>query len=214
MTLPRADAEPDALRARALASRSRRELLAILQERPAAVVALAAATGLHVNAIRQHLAVLESAALVVREPSPPRDEPGRRGNLYRAVEASPPVNPFERIAGMLSRVADGASIDEVAADEGARLADAHAASSAVDAVAAAAGGLGFNVRRRPRRGATAIELHDCPFAAVAGPTVCGLHRAAVEHLAARLAARAEDFRVVDPRRGPCSVSITPLGGTS
>jgi predicted ArsR family transcriptional regulator len=204
-------------RARAVGSDTRRAILASLAEADDGldVRRLADVTHLHPNAVRQHLAVLRDAGLVTETVDRGRGA-GRPPAIYRAVSVAA-ADPYQRLAALLVDVAAGRDISAVGADEGARLAaelggDADVAA----AVAHAATTHGFAVRVDHGDEAARVALAECPYAALAGPVVCALHRAVAEGAATAAGGRVAAFHVVDPRLAPCEVVLTappPEGAT-
>ena len=208
MTRPRPIEDTGGRRAQALAHPTRRRLLDLLEAAPdgAGVAELAAALGLHANAVRQHAAVLRDCGLVDQQVA----RTGGRGRPRTVFTAAPDPGgdaPFERLARLLARVADGRSVAEVGADEAERLAAPHAGQGAVELVAAVAGEHGFAPRISQRGRRATVVLDACPYAAIAGPTVCDLHRTVIDQLAARTGAVVHDFTVAPPPAGRCHLSI-------
>lgn len=215
MTLPKPIGDPTGRRARALADATRRRLLEHLSREPLDVRELAARTGLHQNAVRQHLAVLHDAGLVVTERDRSTARVGRPRALYRAVSDAPTgANPFEQLAALLADVAGGRDLDTVGAEAGAALAALQPGADPAELLASLATGSGFTaaIDRRPR--GTRIALGGCPFAAIAGPTVCGLHRAILDGAARAAGSAVVRFDVVDPAVHPCELTLAPTTGAS
>jgi predicted ArsR family transcriptional regulator len=213
VTLPKPTDDVAFRRVRAGQGRARRAILATLRDEPRDVAGLAAQLGLHPNAVRQQLAVLAEGGLVTAEVV---REPGRIGRprtIYRAA-ATAAANPFERLARLLVEVAKGRDPAVVGAEEGAALASA-AGTGLDDTVAAVATETGFRPRAQRAGRTTWLELAACPFADLAGPVVCGLHRGIVAGAAGVRGGVVRDFHVVDPRTGPCIATIELLEkGTS
>ena len=176
-------------RHRVLASATRSGLLATLRRagRPFAVRELAVAHGLHPNSVREQLALLVEAGLVVREVAPPAGR-GRPSLRYRARADD---DAFE---GPAYRVLAG-----VLADQLARLPDATSASleagvrwgrsmiagtpgatvetDAVDRLVELLDQAGF-APEAPTLPGEPIRLHHCPFENLArerGNVICGVH---------------------------------------
>lgn len=205
MTLPRTTPDVELRRTRARANPTRQRLLDQLATGPHDVRALAAVHRLHPNAVRQHLAVLRDAGLVVEEVERVAGRTGRPRTLYRAAGADRVVSPFERLARLLVHVANGGDPLEVGRAEG--HATAESARDATEAVtsAAVASGFGVAIDRAPAR--TRITLHGCPFADVAGDVVCALHRGVVEGAARRAGGAVVDFDINHPTVAPCTVTL-------
>lgn len=211
MTLPKPTADLAARRARALADATRRALLDHLQSSGVDVRTLATRTGLHDNAVRQHLAVLRDAGLVVEELDR-EHRVGRPRTLYRATGDATTINPFERLAALLAEVAAGADVRDVGMAEGAALAAARGAGDPADVLAHLAATQGFAVHVDRHAEGVRIVLDRCPFAAIAGPVVCGLHRAIADGVARAAGGTVTGFDIADPAVRPCELTLasTPL----
>lgn len=218
-----------ATEAGALAQSSRRRIAEALAVAPAglAVAQLADRLGLHPNAVRQHLRVLQGAGVVVAAPAPPTGRRGRPSTHYRlasphGVEA---VGHRELVRLLLEMVRtagfDEGSAREFGRERGAALMDVDASEGA-EAVGTAMAGLGF----APDEVATAAErlagrrdlrLRSCPFKeavlAPGGEMICALHRGLVEGTLQRVApeARLADFHVEEPIRAGCRVLLEGAG---
>src|SRR5512135_2420040 len=119
MTHPRPIDDPIVRRAQARSGNTRRAVLDRLAVAPAGVAVLAAALAVHPNAVRQHLAVLHAAGLVIEEIDHGTARVGRPGTVYRAVaDGAVTPNPFERLAALLVDVAAGGDPMEVGTAEG------------------------------------------------------------------------------------------------
>jgi predicted ArsR family transcriptional regulator len=210
VTLPRPSDDPAVRRARAVGSDTRRAILAELERADGGldVRRLADRTHLHPNAVRQHLAVLRDAGLVT-EAVERAHGAGRPPTIYRAASAIS-VDPFERLAALLVDVAAGRDVAAVGADEGVRLtAELHDAVDPADALAHAAATHGFTVRVDRGADATRVALEGCPYASLAGPVVCALHRAVAEGAATAAGGRVTGYHIVDPRVANCEVVLAP-----
>jgi predicted ArsR family transcriptional regulator len=211
VTLPRPTGDHAARRARALVDGTRRRLLDELGAGPLDVRALATRAGLHENAVRQHLSVLRDAGLVVEDVERVAGRVGRPRSLYRSAGATTPaVNPFERLATLLAEVAAGRPAAEVGAEDGVALAMAHVGRDTADVVADIATGSGFAVRVDRRPDGTRVVLGGCPFAAIAGPVVCALHRGVAEGAARAAGGAVTRFDVADPAVRPCELTLAPF----
>ena len=127
------------------------------------------------NAIRQHLAKLVGAGLVV-EATAPVTGPGRPRLVYTLDPAADGLwgttGPYERLSRLLADIiTTGLSPEEV----GRRAADEFRVPSPSDDVVAdltaAMARQGFAPEVRPVRGGAQIVLHNCPFASTAPPRV-------------------------------------------
>src|SRR5262245_39202366 len=144
--------------------------------------------GLNHNAIRQHLAKLRDAGLVVEELAERRG-PGRPALLYRtnpgAAGRWESGSPYEQLARLLIEVMQsGDDPRTVGRAAGRRLAKAtRGETDGVRMLEAVTGRFGFEPRVVDRTGSTEIVLERCPFVATATPApeiVCELHRGLAE----------------------------------
>jgi predicted ArsR family transcriptional regulator len=177
-------------------SRSRSRLLETLASSPdpMSLAALAEASELHVNTVREHLEALEQRGLVQRESAAPRGR-GRPASLYRATEPddhSDYAGLATALAAVIHRTSDQPRDDAVKAGEdwGRDLARATAgpqpsATAARRQVVALLDDLGFAPEADAR--SSVVRLTRCPLldAAYRYPdVVCGVHlgivRAALE----------------------------------
>lgn len=166
------------------------------------------------NAIRQHLAKLMGAGLVV-EAKAKASGPGRPRLLYEidpAVEGQwGTTGPYERLSRLLVEIIrTGLGPEEV----GRRSADQFRVPSpsgdVVADISAAMARQGFEPEVRPVRGGAEIVLHDCPFAEAAladRHTVCALHLGIAEGLTEATAAAVTELVAYDPRKAGCRLRI-------
>ena len=140
--------------------------------------------GFNHNAIRQHLAKLVGADLVVESSAPPSGR-GRPKLLYRANPAADSrwgaVGPFERLALLLTEIVrtgdTPVDVGRRAVERqrlGATATDADPFGAVVEQMARS----GFEPEIRRRGDQAEIVLRTCPFASAAQidpDTVCGLH---------------------------------------
>lgn len=207
---------PDPEVARLLADPTRRRILDIVvaSSEPVTVAAINDAVGFHHNAIRQHLAKLCAAGLVI-ESREQRQTPGRPRLLYRATSTAAPdaAEHYRRLAHLLVRVARGrATPREVGRDAGHH--DANRSVETTDSVAALeheSARRGFMPTRVKRNGRVELVLNHCPIADVASAdpaTVCALHRGLAEgFLDAIGGARVTGLTVKDPYRAGCRIRL-------
>ena len=170
-------------------SRSRRTLLAALRAEPEPVTltALSTTSGLHVNTVREHLAALTDAGLVVRGRAA-TSGPGRPAATYAAAEPElGPVSPeyaglAAALASTIHRTSSTPSQDATVAGiewgrELARTGPApHPAADPRDRVVQLLAQLGF--APQPAPDGTAVLLTRCPLldTARAYPdVVCAVH---------------------------------------
>lgn len=208
---------PDAalVRAKALADASRAAIhrLALRAESPVTIAELAAATGLHHTAVRQHLAKLLAADLVTEQVLPPAGR-GRPRLAYLGVE-HPTDEPYRLLAGLLAEaVRTGQTAHEVGRSAGARW--ARPSDDALAAVVAEARRLGFDPMVTDHRADEAdrsaeVELRVCPYSDLAGAdpaTVCSLHLGMAEGLAERIGGLVVDgLDVASPSDGGCRLRL-------
>jgi len=222
---PRAESADDRAlqtQARALGDPTRHELFRRLRDAPGPVdvATLTRHVGLHHNAVRQHLAKLVAAGLVVERTARPR---GRgRPRLEYAVDPRSDarwgaIGPYERLAVLLAEIVrTGDSPEEVGRREGRRrarlAAEARAADPAdepVDALVDLMERMGFDPSVQRRGGTADLTLRRCPFASAVftdPDTVCGLHLGLARGIAEEVGGFAVDELVVeDPRLAPCHV---------
>lgn len=200
--------------ARALGDPTRHEIFRYLVDAGAAVdvAELTAHFGFNHNAIRQHLAKLVDAGLVVESASAPT---GRgRPRLHYVVDPSTEsrwgvTGPYERLAMMLTEVVrSGDTPVEVGRRAGLRqrLGDRRPVEpleSFVDQMARQ----GFDPAIRRRGDALDVTLQTCPFtsAVLTDPdTVCALHLGLAQGVAEAVGGIVVDeLAPKDPRRAHC-----------
>jgi predicted ArsR family transcriptional regulator len=204
--------------ARALGDTTRHAIFRYLVEaaRPVGVAELTDHLGLNHNAVRQHLAKLVDADLVLEG----RAHAGRPGRPRLVYEVNPAADsrwggtgPYERLSLLL---VDKIRSGDTAVAVGSRAADQYrSAASTPDEVigniADTMTRLGFEpeVRRRGKR--IEIVLATCPFAsaAMADPeTVCSLHLGLAQGLAEGTDVVVDELVVHDPRRARCRLALS------
>ena len=198
--------------ARALGDPTRHAIFQYLVDnsRDVDVAELTAHLGLHHNAIRQHLAKLLGAGLIV-ESTVPNGGPGRPKLVYRVDPSTDsrwgPTGPYERLSWLLTEVAtSGATPIEV----GRRATAGDAVDvdgSAVDTLTAHLTANGFEPTVDVDGSTIRFVLGQCPFAsaaALAPGVVCELHRGMAMGVAERTGAlTVDDLTIVDPHQGGC-----------
>src|SRR5918996_5873232 len=185
-------------------------------ERPVGVAELTAHAGLNHNAIRQHLAKLVDAGLVV-EATSTASGPGRPRLVYEIVPGAESrwgvAGPYQRLSQLL---ADVVRTGDTPVEVGRRAAGRHAVTPSppedtIDDVVRAMGREGFDPALRRRGNRVEIILRTCPFesTAVADPEiVCALHLGIAEGLAAVSDTVVVDELVAkDPRRANCRLEL-------
>jgi predicted ArsR family transcriptional regulator len=167
------------------------------------------------NAIRQHLAKLVDAGLVI-ETVAKGAGPGRPRLLYEIDQAADSrwgVNgPYERLSLLLAEIIrTGDSATEVGRRAGMRLRPpASAGGDPITGMATAMAAQGFDPEVRAGKGKVDIVLHRCPFesTALADPeTVCTLHLGIAEGLAVGTGSVVEELIARDPRPANCRVRL-------
>ena len=182
--------------------------------RPIGVAELNDEFPLNHNAIRQHLAKLVTAGLVVESRIPT----GGRGRPRLVYEVDPAVDgrwgtsgPYERLSGLLVEIIrTGLAPDEV----GRRAADQFRVPSPsgdiVDDVTTAMARQGFDPEVAEVTDGAEIVLHRCPFASAAladRTTVCGLHLGIAEGLVDGSPAAVTELVAYDPREAECRLRV-------
>jgi predicted ArsR family transcriptional regulator len=180
---------------------------------PVRVADLAASFAVHPNAIRQHLAKLEQASLVIRSATP-TGATGRPAATY--VAAPTEGQGYEHLARLLAEVIrTGDQPYEVGRRRGRT--QAEATRGTVDATGALVeemARLGFEPSVTPTgSGDVEIALHHCPFAGVAREdpaVVCALHEGIAAGIGEALGGiEVQGIEAHDPRRQPCLLRVRP-----
>ncbi len=186
---------------------------------PVGVAELTAYVGLNHNAVRQHLAILKDAHLVVEEVEV-RRRPGRPALLYRihpeVTGAWGTTGPYAWLAELLAGAMEhGWSPREAGRREGRRRVDEEVDVDVADSLDALEGELdrrGFRPERRAHGARTDFVLERCAFVEVAAThaaTVCQVHLGLAEGFAERRGDVTIDrLRVKDPRTAGCSLVVT------
>jgi predicted ArsR family transcriptional regulator len=201
--------------ARALGDPTRHRIFRYLFEsaRPVDVAELTSYLELNHNAIRQHLAKLVDADLVMEEKAPSSGRGGRPRLLYTINPVAEgrwgPSGPYERLSLLLSEIIrTGAHPVEVGRRAGGRL---RLGSSAVldpmTELVEQMARQGFDPAVKQRGNDVVVTLRTCPFltTALADPeTVCNLHLGIAQGIADSLGGIVIDELVPkDPRRANC-----------
>lgn len=213
--------------AQALGDRTRHAIFRMIEEavEPLGVRELTEALGLHPSAIRQHLAKLVGAELVLEDRTV-ASGPGRPRSLYRRAPGVLGVwrsdNPFERLAALLVDVVRSGGDPRAAGREAGRAiaaspsVAADRAVRAVDALQEMVAVQGFQPVVADEGGTSALVLGHCPYASLAATApevVCELHHGLAEGMADALTC-AEPIEVTglarrDPRDAGCRVTVRP-----
>jgi predicted ArsR family transcriptional regulator len=186
---------------------------------PVDVATLTDRFGLNHNAIRQHLAKLCDAGLVLEETAP-HQGPGRPRLQYRPALAAEGdwgiPSPYEDLSLMLvEMVRSGRSARDVGAEAGRRMAASLPdTDDPVDRLEINAARQGFDPRRATTRSTVDLVLGRCPFQAAASAApeiVCELHRGLAEGIAEATGGAVEvaDLIARDPRRAGCRLKFRP-----
>ena len=200
--------------ARALGDPTRHEVFRYVADadRPVDIAEMTEHFGLNHNAIRQHVAKLVEAELVVEAtaPSSGRGRPRLNYTLDPSAESRWGVQgPYERLSLWLAEmVRTGDTPIEVGRRAGRRQRlGSGATEDPVAELVDQMGRHGFDPVPRQRGSAVDITLQTCPFAstALADPdTVCELHLGMAYGIAERIAGLEVDELVPkDPRRANC-----------
>lgn len=209
---------PDALdrrRARALSHPTAVRVLEAVNAAggPVTVTDVAEALAVHPNTVRQHLARLRDADLLVEETEVPAGHRGRPRLLYRAVAppATGPRDPYEWLAVVLLEARrSGGDLLEIAREHGRREVAA-GGEGGVEALTRLAADHGFHPHEEHADGGIELVLERCPIAAAAGHdpgTVCRVHLGLLEGAAeAAGGVEVRGISDVDPRIAGCRVRL-------
>jgi predicted ArsR family transcriptional regulator len=212
------DANDVQLEARALGDPTRYRLFSYIvdADRPVGVAELTEHVGLNHNAVRQHLAVLKMADLIIEELER-RDVAGRPRLLYRlhpeAAGKWATPGPYVWLAGLLSRaLKDDLSPLEIGRQAGLERGRRHSEQSdSIEALERELTENGFRPTRSERGRRVAFVLGRCPFAEVAADdpdTVCQLHLGLAEGLAESLGGVTVDrLTAKEPHRAGCRLVL-------
>lgn len=200
--------------ARALGDQTRHSIFRYITEaaRDVDVAELTDHVGLHHNAIRQHLARLVAAGLVIESTAPAKGR-GRPRLLYTADPSAHnrwgTTGPYEQLAQLLSEIIrsgdDPIDVGRRAATNqrlGSRTSDGTVADLVTDMARR-----GFNPTVDQRGSRIELTLNTCPFATVAitdPTTVCDIHLGLAEGTADSIPGLVIDELIRnDPRQEPC-----------
>ena len=206
--------------ARALGDPTRHSIfrLVVGASGPVTVAELTEHVGLHHTAVRQHLAKLVAAGLVVEDVER-RSTRGRPRLHYAADPASAGRwevhGPYERLAVLLAEVlGSGDSPLEVGRRAGLDRALPEPEGGTVEAIMADMTRQGFQPSLRRRRGGIEIVLGHCPFEAAAvtnQQAVCALHLGLAQGVAEQVGGiEVEGLLPRDPRRAGCRLLMRPV----
>ncbi len=210
--------------AKALGDATRYRLFRYIVEAagPVGVDELTAHVRLNHNAVRQHLAVLKEAGLVIEE-TEQRDRPGRPRLLYRqhpeVAERWGAPGSYAWLASLLSAAIRRRQDPRQAGRQNGhrRAAEISGPGDPADLMEQELSRRGFRPLRAERGRRLQFTLGRCPFAEVAAAdpgTICQLHLGLAEGLAEGLGQlQVERLTPKDPFRGGCRLSVrrTPGG---
>ena len=184
-------------------------------EAPVGVAELTDHFGFNHNAIRQHLAKLVAADLVVEQKAAATG-PGRPRLVYTidpAVDSRWGVTgPYERLSLLLTEIVrSGDTPLEVGRRAGRQMRAVDDGDDAESRLCSAMARQGFDPEVRTRKGGTEIVLRTCPFesSALASPdTVCQLHLGLAEGLVGDDASvEVQELVAKDPRQANCRLVL-------
>lgn len=211
-------AEDLQLEARALGDATRYRLFRYIVEAagPVGIDELTAYVQLNHNAVRQHLAVLKEAGLVIEE-TEQRDRPGRPRLLYRqhpeVAERWGAPGSYAWLAGLLSAAIRRQQQPRQAGrqDGHRRAAEISGPGDPADRMELELSLRGFRPARAEERGLLDFTLGRCPFADVAAAdpgTICQLHLGLAEGLAEGLGRlTVQGLKPANPHRGGCHLTV-------
>lgn len=167
------------------------------------------------NAIRQHVAKLVDAGLVIER----RESGGRPGRPRLVYELAAGVDsrwglvgPYERLSLLLAEVVEtGDSVLDVGRRAGRTMAGtATGAADGVDTMRAVMARQGFDPELRRKARSAEIVLKNCPFESAAldhRDTICTLHLGIAEGLADGTEVAVSELVAKDPRRANCRIRL-------
>jgi predicted ArsR family transcriptional regulator len=206
--------------ARALGDPTRFEIFRYVAEAPAPVriATLTEHFSFNQSAIRQHLAKLVEARLLIEELATVA-RTGRPPLQYRLAPSAMgtwgATSPYELLALMLLDMAGGErTAVEVGAAAGRRMVATHLPSAdPLDVVESEMARRGFEPRRRLDPPLVELVLDRCPFQAAASAdpeVVCEIHRGLAEGILEAMGADLTVSRLIahDPKRAGCRLQMT------
>lgn len=207
----------DQVQARALGDPTRHRIFRYLgdADHPVGVAELTEQIGVHHNAVRQHLAQLVAAGLVVEVTARP-DGPGRPRLQYSvSAEATTRwlgVSPYERLSVFLTdMLRTGESAVEAGRRAGRTVRGEAAVDDAVTMTVASMARHGFDPEvRKGDADVIDIVLRRCPYvsAALVDPaTICGIHRGFAEGFTEGSRLHVENLAPRDPETAGCVLRL-------
>lgn len=211
-------------RARALGDPTRFAIFRAVAEGddPKTIAALREAFTLNHTTIRQHLAILVEAGLLVESVAPPTG-PGRPRLQYSVAPGVAGTwtndGPYERLALMLlEAMSSGRAAREIGFEHGQRVAeDLQGIADPFDAVETGVAREGFAPQRASAGENVVLTLTTCPFANAADvdpTTVCQLHLGLAEGLAAGVGGVDVELQPRPPHRAGCQLRLVPASRPS
>lgn len=182
---------------------------------PVGIAELTAEFEFNHNAIRQHLAKLLDAGLVV-ETTVPTGGRGRPRLQYRVEPSADSrwgsVSSYERLSVLLTEIiSSGDSPEEVGRRAGMEFEVASQPAEAVSDIADVMARLGFEPVVQDKGSRVDVVLGACPFASAvltSRDVVCGLHLGLAEGMTAGTEGLSVDELVAkDPRRAGCRLKL-------
>lgn len=167
------------------------------------------------NAIRQHVAKLLAAGLIV-ESQAAATGLGRPRLVYAldpAVEGQwGTTGPYERLSLLLvEMISTGLSAEDIGRQAAAQLRTPSPSGDVVSDISAAMARQGFEPEVRAIRGGAEMILHSCPFATTAladRDTVCSLHLGIALGLAEGTLVAIDELVANDPRKADCRLRFS------
>lgn len=202
--------------ARALGDPTRHAIFTAIVEaaEPVGVADLNERFPLNHNAIRQHLAKLVEAGLVLESKAAAHGR-GRPRLVYEANPATEgrwgTTGPYEQLSRLLAEIIrTGQTAEETGRLAAARFRVPSPSGDPVADIAAAMARQGFEPEVRAVRGGVEVVLQHCPFASTAlvdRETVCSLHLGIAEGLAAGTDVVVDELVGYDPRHAACRLRL-------
>lgn len=170
------------------------------------------------NAIRQHLAKLVAAGLVIETKAAVTGR-GRPRLVYAIDPAAEgrwgTTGPYEQLSRLLAEIiTTGLSAEEVGRRAAEEFRVPSPSGDVIADMTAAMARQGFEPEVRPVSGGAEIILHHCPFestARVARDTVCSIHLGIAEGLAEGTEVTVEELVGMDPRHANCRLRVHAAG---
>lgn len=214
------------IQARALGDPTRHRIFRFVADAddPVGVADLTAHLGLNHNAIRQHLAKLVDAGLLLETPAPPKGR-GRPKLLYRVDPSSDSrwgvTGPYERLAMLLAEIVRTGDEPEVVghrAGQRLRLGNTTASADPAGDLAEEMARQGFAPETHRTSEGFSLVLGNCPFVSAAmadQSTVCRLHLGLARGVAEAIGGvEVDGLEPRDPRRANCRLNCHDDAGAA